>query len=246
MKASALEFRLRFLIHVAVVVLGFWAPWNYAVHLDRAGSLWLPAAIALERTGWISLTGASNVLLGAAILLALAAAVLRTWGAAYLGSAVVQDTAMQAGRVVADGPYRYLRNPLYLGTWLHMFALGLLMPPSGAVFAVVLIGVEQLRLIGAEEEFLARTLGQAYLDYKAKVPSLLPSLRARVPASGARPAWGMAVLGEIYVWGVVAAFVTVGGRYNAGLVTQGVLIALGASLVARALVPKAARSEVAA
>jgi hypothetical protein len=55
----------------------------------------------------------------------------------------------------------------------------------------------------------------------------------------------MAVLGEIYGWGVVAAFVTVGGRYNAGLVTQGVLIALGASLVARALVPKAERREVA-
>jgi protein-S-isoprenylcysteine O-methyltransferase Ste14 len=246
MKASALEFRLRFLMIVAVVVLGFWAPWNYALHLDRAGSVWLPAAIALERTGWISLTGASNVLLGAAILLALAAAGLRTWGAAYLGTAVVQDAAMQGGRVVTDGPYRYVRNPLYLGTWLHMFALGLLMPASGAVFAVVLLGVEQLRLIGAEEEFLARTLGQAYLDYKAKVPSLLPSLLPRVPASGTRPAWGMAVLGEIYMWGVVIAFVTVGGRYNAGLVTQGVLIALGASLVARALVPKAARSEVAA
>jgi protein-S-isoprenylcysteine O-methyltransferase Ste14 len=243
MKASALEFRLRFLIHVVVILLGFWAPWNYALHLDRAGSLWLPAAIALERTGWLSLTGAANLLLAAGILFAVAGAWLRTWGAAYLGSAVVQDGAMQGRAVVADGPYRYVRNPLYLGTWLHMFALGLLMPASGAAFAVVLIGMEQLRLIGGEEAFLARTLGTAYLEYTARVPRLVPALRARVNGSGARPAWGTAVLGEIYMWGVVAAFAALGWRYNAALVAQGVLVALGVSLVARAFLPRRAAQE---
>jgi protein-S-isoprenylcysteine O-methyltransferase Ste14 len=243
MKASAVEFRLRFLIHLVVVVLGFTAPWNYLVHLDRARSVWLPAAIALERTGWLSLTAAANALLAAGILLALAGAWLRTWGAAYLGSAVVKDGAMHGGAVVADGPYRYVRNPLYLGTWLHLFALGLLMPASGAVFAVVVLGVEQLRLIGGEEAFLARTLGEPYRAYLARVPRLVPSPRARVDGAGARPAWGTAVLGEIYMWGVVVAFVAVGWRYNAEMVTQGVLVALGVSLVARAFVPKAAVRE---
>jgi protein-S-isoprenylcysteine O-methyltransferase Ste14 len=243
MKASAVEFRLRFLIHVAVIVLGFTAPWNYLVHLDRARSVWLPAAVALERTGWLSLPAAANALLGAGILLALAGAWLRTWGAAYLGPAVVQDPAMHGGAVVADGPYRYVRNPLYLGTWLHLFALGLLMPASGAVFAVVLLGVEQLRLIGGEEAFLTRTLGPAYTAYVARVPRLMPSLRARVDGAGARPAWGMAVVGEIYMWGVVVAFVALGWHYNAALVAQGVLVALGVSLVARAFLPKAAVRE---
>jgi len=243
MKASAVEFRLRFLIQMVVIVLGFWAPWNYALHLDRSRSLWLPAAVVLERTGWLSLTAAANLLLGAGILLALAAAWLRTWGAAYLGSAVVKDGAMHGRAVVAEGPYRYLRNPLYLGTWLHMFALALLMPVSGAVFAVVLIGVEQLRLIGGEEAFLSGALGEPYAAYKARVPRLVPSLRASVDGAGARPAWGMAVLGEIYMWGVVAAFAGLGWRYNAVLVTQGVLVALGVSLVARAFLFKAARTE---
>jgi protein-S-isoprenylcysteine O-methyltransferase Ste14 len=243
MKASAVEFRLRFLIHLGVVVLGFTAPWNYLVHVDKARSVWLPAAIALERTGWLSLTAAANALLAAGILLALAGAWLRTWGAAYLGSAVVKDGAMHGGAVVADGPYRYVRNPLYLGTWLHLFALGLLMPASGAVFVVVVLGVEQLRLIGGEEAFLARTLGEPYRAYMARVPRLVPSLRTRVDGAGARPAWGTAVLGEIYMWGVVVAFVAVGWRYNAEMVTQGVLVALGVSLVARAFVPKAAVTE---
>lgn len=247
MRASALEFRLRFLVHVAIYALGFSAPWNYLLNQGAGAAefwsgkaLWLPAALEIERAGWLSLTGASNLLLGFGVFFALAGAGLRTWGAAYLSSAVVKDGGMHGAAVVADGPYRHLRNPLYLGTFLHTFALALLMPASGAVFAIVAIGIEQLRLIGGEEAFLEGKLGQRYLDYKAKVPNLLPALRAKVPASGARPAWGMAVLGEMYFWGAAVAFASVGVRYNAQLVTQGVVIALGVSLVARAFVPKVA------
>ena len=247
MKASALEFRLRYLVHGVIYALGFTAPWNYLLN-QNAGTaefwsgktLWLPAALEIERAGWMSLTGASNLLLVLGILFALASAGLRTWGAAYLGSAVVKDAGMHGNAVVADGPYRFLRNPLYLGTFLHTFAVALLMPPSGAVFAIVAIAIEQLRLIGGEESFLQGKLGQSYMDYKAKVPGLWPSLRAKVPASGTRPAWPMAVLGEIYFWGVAIAFASVGMRYNALLVTQGVMISVGVSLVARAFVPKVA------
>jgi protein-S-isoprenylcysteine O-methyltransferase Ste14 len=259
MKASALEFRLRYLVHFVIYALGFTAPWNYllnqgagAADLWSGKAVWLPLALVFERAGWLSLTGASNLLLGAGIFFALAGAAMRTWGAAYLGAAVVQDGAMHtavAGHtadapagVVADGPYRHLRNPLYLGTMLHTLALALLMPPSGAIFAIVAIAIEQLRLIGGEEAFLEGKLGQSYLDYKAKVPSVFPSLRATVPASGTRPEWGMAVLGEAYFWGVAVAFASVGMRYNAFLVTQGVVIALGVSLVTRAFVPKAAEA----
>jgi len=249
MRASALEFRLRYLVHGVIYALGFFAPWNYLLNQGAdlaefwsAKALWLPAALEIERAGWLSLTGASNLLLGMGIFFALAGAGLRTWGAAYLGSAVVKDAGMHGDAVVADGPYRHLRNPLYLGTFLHTFALALLMPVSGAVFAIVAIGIEQFRLIGGEEAFLEGRLGQSYLDYKARVPGVWPALRARVPASGVRPAWGIAVLGEAYFWGVAVAFASVGMRYNALLVTQGVLVALGVSLVARAFVPRVAEA----
>jgi protein-S-isoprenylcysteine O-methyltransferase Ste14 len=258
MKASALEFRLRYGVHLAIFLLGFTAPWNYLVSQGAdqpefwAGkAIWLPAAVAIDRTGAMSLTDASNLLLALGIFFALAGAALRTWGAAYLGTAVVKDGAMhtalvegsapivaESPGVVADGPYRHLRNPLYLGTFLHTLALCLLMPPSGAAFAIVAIAIEQLRLIGGEEAFLESRLGQPYLDYKASVPSLWPSVRPCVAASGVRPAWGAAVLGEIYMWGVAAAFIIVGTRYNALLVLQGVVIAMGVSLVARAFVPR--------
>ena len=244
MKASALEFRLRFLVHGVIYVLGFTAPWNYLFNQGAGDAgfwsgkaIWLPAALAIERAGWTSLTGAANLLLALGIFFAVAGAALRTWGAAYIGSAVVKDGGMHAG-VVADGPYRYMRNPLYLGTMLHTLAVALLMPMSGAVFAVVAIAMEQVRLIGGEEAFLEGKLGERYLEYKRLVPRIVPALRARVMGSGERPAWGMAVLGEVYFWGVAVAFASVGTRYNALLVIQGVVIAFGASLVARAFVPK--------
>ena len=141
---------------------------------------------------------------------------------------------MHAG-VVADGPYRYMRNPLYVGTMLHTLAVTLLMPLSGAVFVVMAIALEQVRLIGGEEAFLEGTLGERYLEYKRLVPRVVPAFTARVMASGVRPAWGMAVLGEVYFWGVAVAFASVGMRYNALLVIQGVVIAFGASLVRRGL-----------
>ncbi len=237
MRASALEFRLRILIQFVIIVLGFVAPWNYLLHLDSGKSLWLPAALYLERAGVLNLIAASNALLILGIVFAFTAALLRTWATAWLGAPIALDHAMHGQQVVADGPYRHMQHPLYLGTWLHTVALALLMPPSGALFAILAIGFEQLRLISAEEAFLTLRLGQPYQAYSALVPRIVPSLRPRVPGSGERKSWVSAFGSEIYMWGVVIAFATVGWRYNASLVVQGIVIAFGISLIARGFLP---------
>jgi protein-S-isoprenylcysteine O-methyltransferase Ste14 len=238
MKATAFEFRFRLLIHAILYALGFIAPWNGLLHLDPPGrTTWLLLAMQPAQAHWLSFSNATVVLLVLAILLALAAAALRTWAAAYLGSSIVYDSQMHAG-IVAGGPYRHLRNPLYLGVILHTFALALLMPPTGAIFCIVAIALFELRLIAVEQAFLSRTLGEPYLAYCAKVPSLLPSIAPRLPASGTAATWPLAFLGEIYFWGVVASFAIAGWRYNARLVLQGVIISLGVSLVVRAMIPK--------
>ena len=135
-------------------------------------------------------------------------------------------------------PSRYVRNPLYLGNLIHTLALALLMPPSGAIFCILAIGIFQLRLIAAEESFLTAKLGEPYLAYCAKVPRLIPALTPRVPASTLQPKWLTAFLGEIYMWGVVVTFATLGWRYNSILLIKGVLISLGLSLIVRAFLPK--------
>jgi len=51
---------------------------------------------------------------------------------AYLHSSVVHDSQLHSDRLVADGPYRRVRNPLYLGNILLAFGLGRW--PAGRAF----------------------------------------------------------------------------------------------------------------
>jgi len=237
MKASAFEFRIRFWILLALYTLGFTAPWDYALHLDGAGPnthVWGRLAILLSRAG-LNIDAAFNLVLATGILVALAGAWLRTWASAYLGPEVMRDRSLRGDGVVADGPYRYVRNPLYLGLWLNLLALALLMPPSGAIFALALVAAFQLRLILAEEAFLTAKLGDAYTAYCARVPRSLPALRPQIAPSGARPHWAQAALAEIFLWGVVVSYAAFGWRYDAHLLIQCVLVSLGAVLVSRGL-----------
>jgi protein-S-isoprenylcysteine O-methyltransferase Ste14 len=237
MKATPLEFRFRFFILAAIYVLGFAAPWAYWLHLDSIRT-WQLLAAWPARSGWISFSTATIMVLLLGIVWALKGACLRTWGTAYLSPSIVQDRAMHAEGLVAAGPYRYVRNPLYLGNFIHTLALALLMPPSGAIFCILAIGIFQLRLIAAEEAFLTAKLGEPYLAYCAKVPRLFPALTPRLPASTMQPKWPTAFLGEIYMWGVVVTFTILGWRYNSILLIKGVLISLGLSLIVRAFLPR--------
>jgi protein-S-isoprenylcysteine O-methyltransferase Ste14 len=238
MKATAFEFRHRFWIITAIYVLGFVAPWDAVLPLDGTGPnahLWGVLSALLSKTAIMSIGSAFNVVLVVGILCAGTGAWLRTWGSAYLGADVMSDTGMRAEDVVADGPYRYVRNPLYLGSWVHTLALALLMPASGAVFTIVILIGFQMRLILSEESFLGRKQGEAYRSYCAQVPRLMPALRPRIAASGALPRWPQAALAEVFMWGMTASFAVLGWQYNAFLLTKCVLVWLGASLVVRAL-----------
>src|ERR1035437_3178672 len=128
MKATVFEFRFRFWIIMAICILGFVAPWNFVLHREGAGQngapgqlagwggnahVWGLLAVLLLKGGAMSIAAAFNLLLAVAIMCALAGAWLRTWGSAYLGADVMRDTNMRSDGVVADGPYRYVRNPLY-------------------------------------------------------------------------------------------------------------------------------------
>jgi protein-S-isoprenylcysteine O-methyltransferase Ste14 len=237
LKATVPEFRFRFLIHAIIYALGFTTPWNHWLHLDTIRT-WQWIAAWPSRSGWLSFQSATIAVLIVGILCALIAAWLRTWAAAYLTSSIIKDGAMHGDDVVAAGPYRFLRNPLYVGIFIHTFALALLMPPSGALLSIVLIGLFELRLIAGEEAFLTAKLGEPYLAYCAKVPALFPALTPRVPASSVQPQWPQAFLGELYMWGVAISFATLGWRYNSFLIIQGVVVSLGLSLIARAFIPK--------
>src|SRR5271168_3438286 len=111
MGASALEFRFRLWISVALILLGFWAPWIEWLGLGTRTTTWLWLGFELSRLG-ISSSTAIEAVTALAIAAAAIAAILRVWGTAYLGAGTVTHAEMKAGAILVDGPFRYVRNPL--------------------------------------------------------------------------------------------------------------------------------------
>jgi protein-S-isoprenylcysteine O-methyltransferase Ste14 len=238
MKASAIEFRLRMVIMIVIVFLGFWAPWTGGWGLGERASLLEWLALEASRLGLLRFTYATPVVIVLGALIALLGAILRVWGTAYLGYGTVHHGQMQAGAVMADGAYRYVRNPLYLGGWCMMVAMSLIMPPTGALFVTVLIAVFYLRLILGEEAFLSGQLGEPYREYLRAVPRLFPCLRTGLPPAGHKPHWIVALLTELNPIGVFITMAFLSWRYDNALMLKGILISFGASLVVRALMPR--------
>ncbi len=215
LRATRLEFRVRFWIIAGIFFFGFSLSAVDRVNAGVQVVRWLaPASFRVASPhGQLALRGVYAF--GA--LLALAAAAVRTWAAAYLDSSVVHDSRLHAEGVVADGPFRFVRNPLYLGTVLLAAGMGLLASRLGWLAIVGGIALFTRRLIGREEAELAAAQGTSYAAYRAAVPRLLPSPRPRVPASGARPRWRQAFLGETFVWSFALALVAFVPAYDTRL-----------------------------
>lgn len=233
MNAAALVFRFRVFIFVLLYLLGFFPPWDF--RNGSRGTLWLAASAWLAREGGIGLAAASLVVTLAALLSLVAGAILRVWGTAYLGSGVMRGSAMQGDQFVAAGPYRYLRNPLYLGSWLLALGVSILMPPGGAAFFLLAFSIFVGLLIAAEERFLTARQGDVYLRYRRRVPRLLPRMAAGDAISPTTPRWIQAFLNEIYAIAITLCFAVWAWRYNARTLIRCVLICYGLSLVVRAM-----------
>ncbi len=204
MRATDFEFRNRFWVIFALFGAGF-----ACYFVDHRN-----AAQALTRLLHLDDRMGLHVLFGLGAVLAFAAAALRTWASAYLRSAVVKDAALHADRLVADGPYRHLRNPLYLGTYLLTIAFALMASPLGFLVMVGGMLVVLLRLIGREEAELERGQGGSYDAYRRAVPALWPAFVPRVAASGARPEWRQAVAGELMMWAFALGAAAFAATFN--------------------------------
>jgi protein-S-isoprenylcysteine O-methyltransferase Ste14 len=198
--ATKTEFRLRFftawLIYMAA----------YACYLFDS----IPAGVAVGRWlhSWIG--GATEDTWVQAVFLAAAAltllgAVIRTWGTSYLTSAVVFAQRLHSDKLIADGPFRYVRNPLYFGNILIAVGLGLTASRTGFFVALFGMFVFGMRLILREEAQLRETQGESYRAYFSAVPRLVPSLRPRVARAAAKPNWADGFLRELFWWGATAA-----------------------------------------
>jgi protein-S-isoprenylcysteine O-methyltransferase Ste14 len=133
------------------------------------------------------------------------AALIRTWASAYLHSGVVYAAEVKSASLVADGPYRQVRNPLYFANVLMAIALGALMSRVGFFAVVIAMTVFCYRLILREESELRAAQGAGYEAYCKAVPRLWPSPWPHIPTSGQAANWSNGFKAECWYWGFALA-----------------------------------------
>jgi hypothetical protein len=115
----------------------------------------------------------------------LAGILLRLWALGHLEKDL---------RLTTSGPYRYVRNPLYLANLLLASGAGVMVAGWWlAALLVVLMAAAFHRTALSEEKALAKQFGEQYLRYCRATPRWLPKL-ARIPGSpGKRFSWRLAL-----------------------------------------------------
>jgi protein-S-isoprenylcysteine O-methyltransferase Ste14 len=171
--ARTISLTVRNLVFTLVVpgLGGVWVPWQI---LTRGGRAATP--VEWEAVGVI-----------------VAGAALYVWcvwnfGAVGRGTPGLWDAPRQ---VVAVGPHRWVRNPIYIAALLVVLGEAWLfwsLPLVG--YAAAMAVFFHLFVIFYEEPVLARRFGASYLEYKRAVPRWIPRppRRGQQPALSASPA----------------------------------------------------------
>jgi hypothetical protein len=132
---------------------------------------------------------------------------LWTWARAY--SPIESGAGGHHPRevLIADGPYRYVRHPIYFGSLLLAIGFGVFQSRLGFPLLIALHVIFLYRLIDFEEAQLRERYGDAFLAYCRDVPRLLPALRPLASAGTREPRWCHAITHEAYLWGYVVTLV---------------------------------------
>lgn len=81
-------------------------------------------------------------------------------------------------RLVAVGPYRYMRNPMITGVVTMLLGETMFLGSRALwIWAATFIAINQLYFVISEEPGLERRFGATYVEYKSSVPRWIPRAR---------------------------------------------------------------------
>jgi len=75
------------------------------------------------------------------------------------------------------GVHKYIRHPLYLGTFVFIWGMFLLLPYLSLFISNLVITIYTLIGIELEEKKLIAEFGEQYCEYRRKVPKLIPFIK---------------------------------------------------------------------
>ncbi len=139
----------------------------------------LDAGIAVPLPDWLVPIGCALAILGAV----LAAACIATFLTTGRGTPAPFDPPRE---FVASGPYRYVRNPMYVGAAMVLIGAGLaLSSPAVVALGFVFLLLMHLLVVLYEEPALTARFGAPYERYRSTVPRWWFRRPRRVASGGA-------------------------------------------------------------
>ncbi|MDP8222471.1 MAG: isoprenylcysteine carboxylmethyltransferase family protein [Candidatus Lernaella stagnicola] len=136
--------------------------------------LWSGDSLLRDAARWLQVEHDAFVRGGYWLLAAInvVASIIRIWAGGTLGGARMMAVDVQTDGLITGGPYRHVRNPIYLADILTLAGMALVVPWPGAVLVCLLLPATYLAVMSYEEERLTAELGEPYVEFKQAVPRL--------------------------------------------------------------------------
>lgn len=100
------------------------------------------------------------------------------WARFYLGTNWSSAVSVKVGHeLIRTGPYTWVRHPIYSGLLLALVGTALQQDRVIALIAVALFWLGFWIKSRMEEEFMRKTFGEQYVEYRKSTGALIPKLR---------------------------------------------------------------------
>jgi protein-S-isoprenylcysteine O-methyltransferase Ste14 len=117
-------------------------------------------------SSWLPAFGAGLTLVGLA---------LAVWARVLLAGNWSGDVQLkEAHELVVDGPYRWVRHPIYTGLLVALLGTALAVGEWRGLIAMAIAAISFWRKLRLEETLMRRQFGEAYARYAKRAPALIP------------------------------------------------------------------------
>ena len=165
-RARAAKRDLKSYLGLALQAAGYFIVWYFPLRRQHIS----PIASGPDWLAWVMSAFTLAIAAGSAWLVNAAARRLgKQWA---LAARLVEDHTL-----IEDGPYRFVRNPIYTGMFGMLLATGLAVTGwLPLLVASVLFAIGTYIRIRIEERLLREAFGNRFDEYACRVPALIPGI----------------------------------------------------------------------
>ena len=110
------------------------------------------------------------------LLMVMLGELIRVYSVGFIGSISRTRKDRTGGKLIQDGPFSFVRNPLYVGNFFIATGIAVFGGHVGLIFLTIALFVTQyFFIVTYEEDLLKKTFGEEYMSYCQKVPAWFPS-----------------------------------------------------------------------